>query len=330
MTNSITRIAVLLFAALTLAPALSASTSAGSRIKLNALPSYIDRVFVPVVPQTENTLQIGALEAEEVVSVPQGFDVRVRNGAIVAYADGGDVAGYAKVRMGGRELTLTLVTVVPYTRMRNGKLDGYSVGEYKAVPLKGLEQYERPKGFIRLSDSNDDLWVSDHYRMRDFQCKLDGTTKYLIVRTDALVKLEILQHELETKHGLKFDKFTIMSGYRTPFYNAKIGNETGYSRHLYGDAMDIYIDQDRDGNMDDVNRDGRIDTGDARFLLRVAEKIDESAEWGWLKGGAGVYHANAAHGPYIHVDARGYVARWGATEEPASGVRGGRTVAARR
>jgi hypothetical protein len=30
-----------------------------------------------------------------------------------------------------------------------------------------------------------------------------------------------------------------------------------------------------------------------------------------MKGGAGVYHANAAHGPYLHVDARGYVARWG-------------------
>lgn len=330
MTNSITRIAVLLFAALTLAPALSASKSTGTRIRLKALPSYVDRVFVPVVPQTENTLQIGTLRAEEVVSTPKGFDVRVRNGAIVAYADGGDTAGYAKVRMGGRELTLTLVTVVPYSQMRNGRLDGYRVGEYNPVPLKGLEQYERPKGFIRLSDRNDDLWVSDHYRMRDFQCKLDGTTKYLIVRTDALVKLEILQHELETKHGLKFDKFTIMSGYRTPYYNAKIGNETGYSRHLYGDAMDIYIDQDRNGNMDDVNRDGRIDTSDARFLLRVAEKIDESAEWGWLKGGAGVYHANAAHGPYIHVDARGYVARWGATEEPASGVRGSRTVAARR
>ena len=160
--------------------------------------------------------------------------------------------------MGGRELTLTLVNVVPYTAMRNGKLDGYRIGEYAAQPLKGLEQYERPKGFVRLADHNDDLWVSDHYRMRDFQCKLDGTTKFLVLRTDALVKLEILQHELLIRHNLKFDRFTIMSGYRTPYYNAKIGNETGYSRHLYGDAMDIYIDQNADGKMDDVNRDGRI------------------------------------------------------------------------
>ncbi len=330
MANSLTRIAALLFAALTLAPALHASTDAGTRIQLQDLPSYVDRVFVPVVPQTENTLQIATLGADQVISASKGFDVRVRNGAIVAYADGGDAAGYAKVRMGGRDLTLTLVSVVPYSAMRDGNLDGYRVGEYNAVPLKGLEQYEQPKGFIRLSNLNAGLWISDHYRLRDFQCKLDGTTKFLVVRPDALLKLEILQHELQTQHGLKFDKFTIMSGYRTPFYNAKIGNETSYSRHLYGDAMDIYIDQDRNGAMDDVNHDGRVDTSDARFLLRVAEQIDESAEWGWLKGGAGVYHANAAHGPYIHVDARGYVARWGATEEPASGVRGGRAVAAKR
>lgn len=326
MTNSVTRIAVLLFAALTLAPAMYAA-DAGTRISLEALPDYVSRVFVPVVPQATNTLSIDALRAEEVLEAPQSFDVRIVNGNVVAYSDGGDAAGYARVRMGGRELTLTLVNVVPYTAMRNGKLDGYRIGEYAAQPLKGLEQYERPKGFVRLADHNDDLWVSDHYRMRDFQCKLDGTTKFLVLRTDALVKLEILQHELLMRHNLKFDRFTIMSGYRTPYYNAKIGNETGYSRHLYGDAMDIYIDQNADGKMDDVNRDGRVDTGDARFLLRVAASIDESKEWGWLKGGAGVYHANSAHGPYIHVDVRGYVARWGAIDEP--GQRAGVMTGAR-
>lgn len=329
MTHSFTRLAVLLFALATAAPALHAAES-GTRIALQALPSYVERVFLPVVPQATNTLDVANLRAEEILEAPEAFDVRVINGAVVAYSDGGEAAGYARVRMGGRELTVTLVNVVPYSSMRGGKLEGYRVGEYKATPLKGLEQYERPRGFVRLGNNNSDLWVSDHYRLRDFQCKLDGTTKFLVLRTDALVKLEILQHELETKHGLRFDRFTIMSGYRTPYYNAKIGNETGYSRHLYGDAMDIYVDQNRDGNMDDVNRDGRVDTSDARFLLRIAEQIDNSDEWGWLKGGAGVYHANSAHGPYLHVDARGYVARWGAVEEPASGTRGARTAAARR
>jgi hypothetical protein len=328
MTDTPPRLAAALLFAVMLVPAAHAAET-GSRIQLNALPSYVERVFVPVVPQTENRLQIANLSAEKVIETPRGFDVRVVKGGFVVYSDGGDLAGYAKVRAGGRNLTLTLANVVPYGQMRNGKLDGYRVGEYDAVPLKGLPQYERPKGFIRLGHANDDLLVSDHYRMKDFQCKLDGTTKFLILRTDALVKLEVLQHTLATEHGLNFPRFTIMSGYRTPYYNAKIGNETGYSRHLYGDAMDIYIDQNHDGKMDDVNRDGRVDTADARFLLRVAEKIDESPEWGWLKGGAGVYDANAAHGPYLHVDARGYVARWGAIEEPGRGTRGARTMAAR-
>lgn len=326
MTRSLQRIAALFLFATAVAPALHAAES-GTSIRLEALPSYVDRLFVPVVPRAENTLSIGGLPAQSVIEKPAAFDVRIRKGEVVVFSDGDEAAGYARVRAGGRELTLTLVNVVPYERMRNGRLDGYRVGEYAKTPLRGLEQYERPKGFIRLTKTNGKLWVSDHYRMRDFQCKLDGETKFLLLRTEALVKLEILQHELETKHGLKFDRFTIMSGYRTPFYNAKIGNETGYSRHLYGDAMDIYVDRNGDGKMDDINRDGRIDTGDARFLLSVAARIDESAQWGWLKGGAGVYHANAAHGPYVHVDARGYVARWGAIEEPSK--RASRSVAAR-
>lgn len=315
-------VAALLFFA---APALFASPSRGTNVELKAIPSYVNRLFMPVVPDAENRLAIETLRIDSILEAPAGFTVKASNGAlVVGSTEDGERAGYARVRAGGRELTLTLVNVVPYDAMKNGKLDGYRVGEYAAQPLKGLPQYERPKGFIRLSDSNSGMWVSDHYRMKDFQCKLDGTTKFLILRTEALVKLEILQHELETKHGLDFSRFTIMSGYRTPYYNSKIGNETGYSRHLYGDAMDIYIDDNGDGNMDDVNRDGRIDTADARFLLKVAAAIDESREWNWLKGGAGVYHANSAHGPYIHVDARGYVARWGAVNEPVGGGRASR------
>ncbi|HEX2121452.1 MAG TPA: D-Ala-D-Ala carboxypeptidase family metallohydrolase [Thermoanaerobaculia bacterium] len=310
-------VSALLFAA-TAASAAPTAVREGTEIELKALPAYVDRVFVPVVPAAENTVAIANLAIDQVLEAPQGFTLQPRNGELVIASEEGERAGYARVRAGGRELTLTLVNLVPYDAMKNGKIEGYRVGEYKAEPLKGLEQYERPKGFIRLTDANSSLWVSDHYRMKDFQCKLDGTTKFLILRSEALVKLEVLQHELETNHGVDFTRFTVMSGYRTPYYNSRIGNETGYSRHLYGDAMDIYIDENGDGNMDDVNRDGRIDTGDARFILRVAEQIDQSPEWNWLKGGAGVYHANSAHGPYIHIDARGYVARWGAVTERAS------------
>lgn len=316
MTRSLIRIAAA-FALATLAPVAFSDVRQGTEVHLEAVPSYVTRLFLPIVPEARNTLTMGSLPVDAVLAAPAGFDVKASGGGIVVRSESGDRSGYARVRAGGRELTLTLVNLVPYDAMKGGRIDGYRVGDYKAEPLRGLHTYERPRGFIRLTKANGELRVSDRYRLRHFQCKLDGTTKFLLVRTEALVKLEILQHELQTKHGLSFKRFTVMSGYRTPYYNRSIGNRTSYSRHLYGDAMDIYIDENGDGRMDDVNRDGRVDTSDARFILRVATAIDDSREWGWLKGGAGVYNANAAHGPYIHVDARGYVARWGPIEEPA-------------
>jgi len=283
----------------------------GTKIQLMAVPGYVNRLLVPVLPRTVNTFRIATSPIDEVISAPAGYKVETKLGGVSITAPAGEVSGYAHVRIGGRDVTLTLVNLVPYSNVQSGFLEGYRMGEYRLLPLKGMASYERPKGFMRLNNTNRDLWVSDHYRMRDFQCKLDGDSKFLILRTEALLKLEVLQHELETKKGVHFDKFTIMSGYRTPFYNSLIGNETSYSRHLYGDAMDVYIDMDHNGTMDDVNGDGRIDKNDAKFLLSVAETIDNSKEWGWLKGGAGVYNANHAHGPFLHMDARGYVARWG-------------------
>ena len=293
------------------AGAATSARAAGTTTELKAIPPFLKRVFVPTLPGETNTFSIANAAVTEIVSAPAGFQIQRTGNTLSIHAPSGDAAGYATVKLGNRQLTLTLMNLVPYTNLKRGFLNGYRIGEYLLKPLKGLRQYERPAGFIQLTASNQDLWVSDRYRLRDFQCKLDGKSKFLIVRSEALVKLELLQHSLEERHGLTFDRFTIMSGYRTPYYNSMIGNETGYSRHLYGDAMDIYVDQDRNGSMDDINRDGRIDTNDAKFLLHVAEAIDKSSDWGWLQGGAGVYKANSAHGPYVHVDTRGYVARWG-------------------
>jgi hypothetical protein len=289
--------------------ALRTAPLSGTRVELQAIPLFVERLLVPTLPETSNTFTVAAQTVDEVLEAPAGFALDLHNGGLTIEAPAGEASGYARIRLGGRELTLTLVNLIPSSHVQNGVLDGYQVGSYRE-PLNGLESYAKPLGFMRLTEENGELFVSDHYRLRDFQCKLDGESKFLILRPEALLKLELLQHEL-AEHGIDFDRFTIMSGFRTPYYNARIGNETSYSRHLYGDAMDVYIDRNGDGRMDDINKDGRIDSNDAKYLQTVAASIDSSKEWGWLKGGAGVYHANAAHGPYLHVDARGYVARWG-------------------
>lgn len=102
-----------------------------------------------------------------------------------------------------------------------------------------------------------------------------------------------------------------MSGFRTPFYNRAIGNGR-HSRHVYGGAADFYVDvAPRDDRMDDLNGDGNHDYRDAQWLYRRAEALFANRPHRHLRGGLGVYRSTAAHGPFLHMDARGRRARWG-------------------
>jgi hypothetical protein len=103
-----------------------------------------------------------------------------------------------------------------------------------------------------------------------------------------------------------------MSGYRTPYYNRAIGNRTTYSRHLWGDAADIYIDEEpRDGRMDDLNEDGVIDAHDVDVIYQMIENTSEPRIQKIMLGGLARYRETSSHGPFIHVDARGSYVRWG-------------------
>jgi uncharacterized protein YcbK (DUF882 family) len=104
----------------------------------------------------------------------------------------------------------------------------------------------------------------------------------------------------------------VMSGFRTPQYNGGGGNgRSGVSRHMYGDAADVFVDNDQNGRMDDLNGDGRVDHRDAQVILEAVERVERRHPR--FAGGGGVYRANAAHGPFAHIDVRGWRARWGLT-----------------
>ena len=79
---------------------------------------------------------------------------------------------------------------------------------------------------------------------------------------------------------------------------------------MYGDAADVYIDtKPRNGTMDDLNGDGVITKADANYLYDYAAGLFKRKKH--KQGGLGSYKANAVHGPFVHVDARGRPARWG-------------------
>jgi hypothetical protein len=207
--------------------------------------------------------------------------------------------------------SVALIALIPFAAKNGGTFQGYRIGywprERKSVTLYGL-----PDGFIEVTQENQDVPLSSRFRVRDFLTKDQGAIwpKYLVIQPALLDKLELIADELE-RLG-KPAAIKVLSGFRTPQYNAKgVCRRCGRakdSRHMYGDASDIFVDSDGNGVMDDLNGDGRVTVADARYLARIADQVE--GDHPELTGGIGIYRATGAHGPFVHVDTRGFVARW--------------------
>jgi hypothetical protein len=208
----------------------------------------------------------------------------------------------------GDAITLNAVVMVPMETLESGTVHGYRVGDFPQEPYRDLPQYLPPRGFIPLTPAGD-LQVSPHFTLAQFPCKgPEGYPKYVVLSEKLLLKLELLL-ERANAAGVETPTFQVLSAFRSPWYNASIGRPR-YSRHIYGDAADIYVDNDADGRMDDLNADGRIDLADATVLHRLVEEMDGAASTAHLIGGLGQYPTTPNHGPFIHVDTREYRARW--------------------
>lgn len=204
-------------------------------------------------------------------------------------------------------LGLELVTRAHYDGRRKD-LNGYLIGKHPGVGRKG--KYTPPERFIEVTKENQDYALSENFKLRQFLTKNqhDVWPKYLPLSPKLVDKLELIIQELR-REGIPAQRVHVMSGYRTPHYNGPGGKgRAKFSRHTYGDAADIWVDDDNDGYMDDLNRDGKIDDGDSRFLVEMADRVERAHPD--LVGGAGIYKANRVHGPFTHIDVRGSHARW--------------------
>jgi len=130
---------------------------------------------------------------------------------------------------------------------------------------------------------------------------------------DLVRKLEATVDVLEAKGCKLGGGLVITSGFRTPAHNRESGG-SGFSRHCYGDAADVIIDRSPlDGRMDDLNGDGRIDANDGLVIANAAREAVLAGKA--ISGGIGVYEYSDSKsvGCHVHIDARGYVTRWGTT-----------------
>jgi uncharacterized protein YcbK (DUF882 family) len=213
---------------------------------------------------------------------------------------------------GGRRFSL--ITLRPFSDKVNGRIGRYHIGNWpfeRRTPRSRM--YANPDGFIEVTEENQDTHVSEHFRLRDFLTHDQPHVwpKYLVLDERLLDKLELTVAELN-RRGVRVSHVSVMSGFRTPQYNRRgvgKGRRAEASRHQYGDAADVFVDNDRNGWMDDLNRDGRVNHRDARILLDAVEHVER--EYPELVGGVGIYRATRAHGPFAHIDVRGHRARWG-------------------
>jgi len=212
----------------------------------------------------------------------------------------------------------SLITMRSFGDKIAGSVGSYRIGFWPDERGRARsEAYESPAGFIEVTRENQDTRISEHFKLRDFLTHDQEHVwpKYLVLREDLIDKLELVIQELHD-NGIPARNVQVLSGFRTPQYNLRLGDRSGRardSRHQYGDAADIYIDSNGDGRMDDLNRDGRVNSRDVRVVLAAVERVER--KYPELVGGTGVYHSTGAHGPFAHIDVRGSRVRW------SSGVR---------
>lgn len=247
----------------------------------------------------------------------EGAQVLTRPGDEVTDAVGGAGIFDVVLRAGNlasRVPDLSVIRTVPMSVKQNGRIGNYRIGQWPCergnCPANPI--YATPEGMIEVTPQNKEMYLSEHIQLKDFITKLqdDVWPKYVVVDPQVLDKIELVVQELEAM-GHPVENLFAISGFRSPWYNASGGSTAGrgqLSRHMYGDAMDIAVDNDRDGLMDDLNGDGRVNLADARVIGTAVDRVE--AKHPELVGGMHYYPPTGGHRGMVHIDTRGNRARW--------------------
>lgn len=226
-------------------------------------------------------------------------------------------------------LVLARAEMLAHGERTEVKVNGKSIGAYPDPARSSLRRvrecahlYQPPALFAALTPRTSslllgpDLELGQLIAFKDYHGP-DGRKVYtaqrhtdvLPPRADLIDKLAKLRERLR-KNGVAVTRFRITSGFRTPDYNRSIGG-AAFSRHCYGDAVDLCIDENNDRRMDDLNGDGRIDRKDGLVIAQACRELE--LEGAVALGGIGVYEWDGEDSvrSHVHIDCRGYIARWG-------------------
>jgi hypothetical protein len=203
----------------------------------------------------------------------------------------------------------SFVTIRPWREKRGEYVGTYRLGWWPSERRLVASNYANPDGFVEVTRENATLRLSTHFRLADFVThdQRDVWPKYVVLREALLDKLELVLADLSSR-GVRARRAVVLSGFRAPHHNDQLEGAAQASRHQFGDAADLIIDDDGDGRMDDLDGDGRVDLADTEEILRAVERVERA--YPELVGGLGLYHAMGPSGPFAHIDVRGTRARW--------------------
>ncbi len=283
-----------------------AGPTAGGALEVPALPERGSTAAAIGVPDTllglSRALRFRTLTPAEAIAVP-GFlgvlgEPAIHRPAVhvIPAADSGSFA-YMVLR--------------PFGDKRGEVLNGYRLGRWPAERWIMARNYFNPDGFVEVTPQNVSTPLTAHFTLGDFVThdQRDVWPKYVVLEEKLLDKIELVLQELN-RMRIPTRKVVVLSGFRAPYYNERgVGEGMARgSRHQFGDAADLIIDDNGDGRMDDLNRDRRLDLRDTEPLARALAAVERAHPA--LRGGLGTYTAMGPSGPFVHIDVRGTSARW--------------------
>ena len=155
-------------------------------------------------------------------------------------------------------------------------------------PFGGVRQrhYAAVGFFVNLGSAPLAEWVSANFRLSEYvnPTLLRGGRR-------AYVDAQIVDHVQQIRSGLA-RALVLNSAFRAPEHNREVGGAT-YSRHLYGDAVDIDVDQSRA----DASVRGQEIFNEAR---------DVGVDFVMPLSGTSVSVSGAQRVSWVHIDDRGF------------------------
>lgn len=286
------------------ANAFGSSEREGPRAELVNLParSVVPTPIFDSLAGRSGALRVAFLTREDVEQLPS---------LIKRFGSDAKMPGIRTLSFPRDGSNFAFVTLKPWGEKAGSYVNTYHVGRWPGERRNMPDNYDNPIGFIEVTADNQDLRLSTHFTLRSFITNDQERVwpKYVVMREELLDKLELVLTTLEAQ-GVPTRNVVVLSGFRTPQYNRRASFEgAAYaSRHQFGDAADLIIDADRNGRMDDLNRDGAVNFMDTDVINRAVERVER--QFPDLVGGLGLYHAKGPSGPFAHIDVRGTRARW--------------------